>query len=216
MKHDYKKELKAYYNPSSKEISEVLMPTMNYLMIDGKGSPGQCQEWTDAIQTLYPIAYTIKFSIKKSTGFDFGVMPLEGLWWADDMNDFTNGIRENWLWTLLIMQPKIVTRDIFEKARAEVKAKKKMESVGKVRFEALREGNCVQVMHIGPFSEEGPTILKLHQLIADKRGSLNGKTHKHHEIYLNDVRKVSPAKMKTILRQPFESSQGQRSKQAQN
>mgnify|MGYP001565725068 CR=1 FL=1 len=176
---------------------------MNYLMIDGKGNPGQCQEWIDAIETLYPIAYTIKFSIKKSTGFDFGVMPLEGLWWADDMNDFTNGNRDNWLWTLMIMQPEVVTEDIFKKAMSDVKIKKKLASINKIRFETFDEGKCAQLMHIGPFSDEGSNIMKIHYYIENVKGSFDGKLQKHHEIYLSDMRKVAPEKMKTILRQPF-------------
>lgn len=203
MKNDYKKDLKNLYNPSSKEVTNIIVPPMNFLMIDGQGSPGNCQEWSDAIETIYPVAYTIKFSIKKSTGFDYGVMPLEGLWWAEDMDDFTKGNRDNWLWTIMIMQPEIVTKTIFEKAITEVKKKKQLASIEKLRFENFNEGKCAQLMHIGPFSEEGPNIIKIHQWIKNNKGYLDGKTHKHHEIYLNDVRKVNPLKMKTILRQPY-------------
>jgi len=205
MKKDYKKSLKAFYNPSAKEVSEVVMPTMNYLLIDGKGSPGECQAWTEAIETLYPLAYAIKFSIKKVTGFDFGVMPLEGLWWAEDMNDFTSGNRDNWLWTLMILQPEVVTTESFETALAEVRIKKKPVSLEKLRFEAFDEGKCAQLMHIGPFSDEGPNIKRIHQYIENGKGTFEGKIQKHHEIYLNDMRKVAPEKMKTILRQPFTS-----------
>jgi hypothetical protein len=203
MKKDYKKDLKNLYNPSPKEVNDIIVPSMNFLMIDGKGSPGECKEWADAIETLYPVAYTIKFSIKKDTGFDFGVMPLEGLWWAEDMNDFTKGNRDNWLWTIMIMQPEVVTKDIFEKAVTDVKKKKQLASIEKLRFENFNEGKCAQLMHIGPFSEEGPNIIKIHQWIKNNNGLFDGKIHKHHEIYLNDVRKVNPLKMKTILRQPY-------------
>lgn len=203
MKTDYKKDLKSYYNPSSKEVSAVTVPKMNFLMIDGQGNPGECQAWSDAIETLYPIAYAIKFSIKKSMGFDYGVMPLEGLWWADDMNDFSNGNRDKWLWTVMIMQPDIVTRDIFERSMNDVKAKKKFASIDKLRFEYFEEGMCAQLMHIGPFSEEGPNIIRVHQWIEQRNGRFDGKVQKHHEIYLNDIRKVNPSKMKTVIRQPY-------------
>ena len=184
-------------------MSPVTIPRMNFLMIDGHGSPGGCKAWSDAIESLYPLAYTIKFSIKKSTGFDFSVMPLEGLWWAEDMNDFTSGNREKWCWTVMIMQPDVVTKAVFENAVAEVKAKKKLASIDKIRFDSFEEGSCAQLMHIGPFAEEAPNIERIHQWIESKMGRFDGKVHKHHEIYLSDMRRVDPSKMKTVLRQPY-------------
>ncbi len=203
MKTDYKKNLKAFYNPSAKAISEVVVPKMNFLMIDGQGSPRECKAWSDAIECLYPVAYSLKFSIKKSTGFDYGVMPLEGLWWADDMNDFTAGNREKWRWTLMIMQPDVVTRETYEKALVDVNSKKRLACIDQLRFESFEEGRSAQIMHLGPFSEEGHNIMKIHHYIENVKGTFEGKLHKHHEIYLSDMRKVSPEKMKTILRQPF-------------
>lgn len=199
-KKDYKKELKEFYNPSTKEVSEVVVPRMNFLMIDGKGDPNTSKEFADAISLLYPIAYTIKFAIKKSTGFDFGVMPLEGLWWADDMSDFVSGKKDNWYWTLMIMQPEIVKAELVESAKLKVESDKGLD-VSKLRFEAYNEGLSAQLMHIGPFSAERPNIQKLHQYVADKGGKLSGK---HHEIYLSDMRKTAPEKLKTVIRQPFE------------
>ncbi len=200
-KIDYKKELKELYNPSAKQIFEVVVPKMNYLMIDGKGDPNTAKEYADAIQTLYPVAYTIKFAMKKASGFDFGVLPLEGLWWSDDMNDFVAGKKDNWKWTVMIAQPEAVTRENFEEAVKEVKAKKNPAAVDRIRFEAFDEGLSAQIMHIGPYSEEGPNIAKIHQYIKDKGGKLQGK---HHEIYLSDPRKADPTKLKTVVRQPFE------------
>jgi len=199
-KKDYKKELKGLYNPSVKEISEIIVPKMNFLMIDGKGDPNTSKEFTDAIETLYPVAYGIKFGIKKSTGFDFGVMPLEGLWWAEDMNDFANGNRDNWFWTLMIMQPEVVTHEMYEKIVQEVREKKNPPMIDKIRFEPYDEGKSAQVMYIGPFSEEGPVIIKMHEFINNAGGKLKGK---HHEIYLSDPRRTKPEKLKTVLRQPF-------------
>jgi hypothetical protein len=202
-KKDYKKELKELYTPSAKEVSEVIVPKMNYIAIDGKGDPNTSKEYVDAIQTLYPVAYTIKFSIKKAGGPDFSVMPIEGLWWSDDMNDFTAGKKDNWYWTSMMMQPDIVTKEIFEKAIAEVKAKKHPTSIDKIRFESFDEGRAGQILHIGPFSAEGPNIQKIHNYIKSKGGIFDGKTQKHHEIYLSDPRRVAPEKLKTVIRQSF-------------
>ncbi|MFA6963527.1 MAG: GyrI-like domain-containing protein [Patescibacteria group bacterium] len=203
-KVDYKKEMKELYSPSTKEVAEVVVPKMNFLMIDGKGDPNTSQEYIDSIQTLYPVAYTIKFAIKKSTGLDFGVMPLEGLWWSDDMSDFTAGKKDNWQWTSMIMQPDVVTREIFEKAVADVKAKNPPAggpaSIDKIRFESYDEGQAAQIMYIGSYSEEGPTIKRIHEKILSGGGKLSGK---HHEIYLSDPRKADPKKLKTVIRQPF-------------
>jgi hypothetical protein len=201
-KNDYKKQLKEFYSPSAKEISIVDVPEMNFLMIDGMGDPTKSKEFADAIQALYPVAYGIKFDYKKNKGIDFGVMPLEGLWWADDMTDFSSkkGNRDNWKWTLMIMQPEIVDKKTVEDQIKIVKEKKNPPMIDKIRFETYKEGKSAQVMYTGPFSEEGPTILKMHDKIKDLNGNLSGK---HHEIYLSDFRKVAPEKMKTVLRQPF-------------
>jgi hypothetical protein len=202
-KIDFKKELKELYNPSTKEVSEVDAPTMNFLMIDGKGDPNTSKEFADAIQTLYPVAYTIKFMIKKTTGFDFGVMPLEGLWWSNDLTDFVTGKKDNWFWTLMIMQPEVVTKEIFEKALAEVKTKKNPPFINKVRFESFEEGRSAQIMHIGPFADEGLNIKKIHDHIKEIGGKFKGKVQKHHEIYLSDMRRTAPEKLKTIVRQSY-------------
>ena len=201
-KIDYKKELKEFYHPSTKVISEVTVPKMNFLMIDGHGDPNTSKEFTDAIQTLYPVAYAIKFAVKKSSGTDFGVMPLEGLWWAKDMSDFDSekGNRNHWLWTLMIMQPDVVTKDIFRTCLEDTVAKKDLPMADKLRFEAYAEGKSAQLMHVGPFSTEGPNIRKIHQYFGDLSGKPSGK---HHEIYLSDMRKTAPEKLKTVIRQPF-------------
>lgn len=201
-KIDYKKELKALYNPTSKEVSIVDVPEMNFLMIDGTGAP-ESEQFAKSIEAIYPIAHNIKFDIKKNEGTDFGVMPLEGLWWADDMHDFDpeNGNRDNWKWTLMIMQPEIVSQKHFARALENVKKKKDNPYIEKVRFEAFKEGKSAQIMHIGLFSAEGPNIQRIHNKISEI-GKLSGK---HHEIYLSDFRRVNPEKMKTILRQPLKS-----------
>ena len=200
-KIDYKKRLKAFYGASAKKIAVVDAPEMNFLMIDGKGDPNTSEEFKDAVEALFSVSYTLKFMIKKGpVCVDYGVMPLEGLWWSEDMSDFTTGNKANWLWTAMIMQPELVTEEIYARAVDEVERKKSPKSLHKMRFESFAEGLCAQVMHIGPFSEEGPTIERLHEHIVETGHVLSGK---HHEIYLSDIRRAAPEKWKTIVRQPI-------------
>lgn len=200
-KRDLKKELKQLYAPSETNVSIVEVPKFQYLMIDGQGAPDG-QQAQQAIQTLFPLAYTIKFLMKKK-GQDYAVMPLEGLWWADDMDDFINGNKNRWNWTYMIMQPEFVTGNIVEEAAGALKKKKDVPSLAKIRFESMAEGRCAQLLHRGSFSTEGPNIKRIHDQIATLGGTFDGHTEKHHEIYLSDFRKVAPNKMKTVLRQPF-------------
>jgi len=131
---------------------------------------------------------------------DYGVLPLEGLWWSDDMSTFTAGDKSKWKWTLMIMQPRYITRDLVETAIVEVKKKKNPAALPKTRFEAFSEGLVAQTMHIGPFSDEGPTVQRVHDFIEGCGFKRSGK---HHEIYLSDIRKADPKKWKTIVRQPM-------------
>jgi hypothetical protein len=199
---DLKKELKYLYDSSAKEIAEVDVPAMSFLMVDGEGDPNTSHAYADAIEALFAVAYTVKFMVKKGElAIDFGVMPLEGLWWADDMTRFSPDDKFNWKWTAMIMQPSFVTPDLVESALAEVKKKKNLVAISKVKFASWSEGKCVQIMHIGPFSEEGPTIERLHLFID---ASNRQRTGKHHEIYLSDIRKADSKNWKTIIRQPIE------------
>ena len=201
-KIDLKKELKHLYHASAKEVTVVDVPTMNFLKVDGEGDPNTLQAYAEAIEALFAVSYTVKFMVRKGEfAIDYGVMPLEGLWWADDMTRFSPDDKSNWKWTAMIMQPAFVNRDLIELALAEVKKKKKPAALTRVRFVSWSEGKCAQIMHIGPFSEEGPTIEKLHRFIAAGNRKRIGK---HHEIYLSDIRKADPKKWKTIIRQPME------------
>jgi len=198
---DWKKELKHLYQPSSKKVEVVEVPAMNFLMVDGKGDPNTAPEYAQAIEALFSVAYTLKFAVKKGAlAIDYGVMPLEGLWWADDMNVFITGDKSKWLWTAMIAQPPFITQPMVEVAIAEVAKKKNLAAIGKLRFEAFAEGKCAQLMHIGPFSAEGPNIARVHEFIRASGSSLRGK---HHEIYLSDIRRAAPEKWKTIIRQPM-------------
>lgn len=198
---DLKKELKHLYQPSAKEVGQVQVPSMNFLMIDGEGDPNTSQSYAETVEALFAVSYTIKFMVKKGAlAIDYGVMPLEGLWWADDMSSFSVSDKSKWKWTMMIMQPSFVTEEIIVNAIVEVKKKKDLPSLEKLYVEEFSEGLCSQILHIGPFSEEGPTIERVHQYI-DTRGKRTGK---HHEIYLSDIRKADPAKWKTIIRQPMQ------------
>ena len=200
-KIDLKKDLKQLYNPTLGDVTLIDVPQMNFVMIEGQGAP-ESPQFQKAIEALYTVAYTIKFDTKKADGTDFVVMPLEGLWWSDDPATFDpeKGDRNKWHWTLLIMQPAFITREIFEKARESSKKKRDNSDIDKVKFEKFIEGSSAQIMYIGPFKEEGPTVKRIHKKIAEAGGK---PVKKHHEIYLSDFRKVDPAKMKTVIRQPY-------------
>ncbi|MFC1569235.1 GyrI-like domain-containing protein [bacterium] len=202
-KIDLKKELKYLYNPSKTNPEIINIPEFQYLMIDGTDARPESQGFQSAIQALFGVSYKTKFQIKKSKNQDYVVMPLEGLWWAEDMNDFIRGDKQNWKWTLMIMQPDFVEKvDILE-AIETVKKKEDTEALNELRLKTLNEGLSAQIMHIGPFSEEHQNILKVHQLIEEQHGVFNGQVQKHHEIYLSDFRRTAPEKLKNIIRQPF-------------
>jgi hypothetical protein len=200
-KIDLKKQFKALYNPPSKEVTLIDVPEMNFIMLDGQGAP-ESPQYSRSIEALYAVAYTIKFARKKADGTDFTVMALEGLWWADDYKVFdpVTGDRNKWQWRAMIMQPDFITRADFQSAQKAAARKKGNPLIAQVRFESFKEGKSVQIMHIGPYAAEGPNIQRMHRKIKEIGGKLYGK---HHEIYLSDPRRVDPARMKTVLRQPY-------------
>jgi hypothetical protein len=198
---DLKKDLKHLYLPSKEKVVQVDVPALNYFMIDGVGDPNTAQSYRDALEVLYPLSYTLKFMIKRGPqAIDYGVMPLEGLWWADDMSRFSVDDKSNWKWTLMIMQPSYVKKAMVDMAMLEVKRKKNPAALSKVRFETLYEGKAAQILHVGPFAEEGPTIEKVHNFIDECGLNRSGK---HHEVYLSDIRRADPKKWKTVIRQPM-------------
>jgi hypothetical protein len=199
-KIDFKRELKHLYSPSAKDVQIVEVPEMNFLMIDGAGDPNTAQEFKDGVEVLYALSYTLKFMVKKGERqIDYSVLPLEGLWWADDMSQFNLGKKDIWKWTVMIMQPEYVTRGLFQEAMEQVQRKKNPPGLSKARFQSWCEGLSVQIIYIGPYSAEGPTIEKLHRFIKENGYELTGK---HHEIYLGDPRKSAPEKLRTVIRQP--------------
>ena len=199
-KIDYRKEFGDWYTASTSKPKLVMLPELNYLMIDGKGDPNTALEYQQAVEAIYPVAYGIKFKIKRESGTDFGVLPLEGLWWVPDMNLFSTDSKDDWLWTSLILQPPIVTKEIFSEVLEDVRKKKDLPALEKIRFESYQEGKTAQIMHLGPYADEVLTIQKLHDFILSQGYHLSGK---HHEIYLGDPRRTAPEKLRTIIRQPF-------------
>lgn len=199
-KIDLKKEWKHLYNPPKKEPVIVDVPPMNFLMLDGHGDPNNSPLFQDAMSTLYPLSYALKFAVKKTQEIDYAVMPPEGLWWVPDMSKFSLDRKDEWLWTLMIRQPEYVTVDLVEQIRPEVAAKKNPPLIDQVRFESYHEGASVQLMHIGPYADEAPNIARMHAFAEEQGYQLHGK---HHEIYLNDANRTAPERLKTVLRQPL-------------
>ncbi len=199
-KIDIKLEMKHLYQASAKAVVQVDVPRMNFLMVDGRGDPNTASAYAQAVEALFAVSYAAKFMLKKGPqALDYAVMPLEGLWWADDMAVFAGGDKSRWQWTMMIMQPAFVSDELVCSAMAETRKKKNLPAIDRLRLEEFHEGRCAQLLHVGPFSEEGPSISRLHAFI-DAR---SGRTGKHHEIYLSDIRRAEPQKWKTILRQPM-------------
>jgi hypothetical protein len=199
-KVDFKRTHKELYAPP-KAFVLVEVPEMEFLMVDGHGDPNVAQEYEDAVEALYALAYKTKFISKQQLEQDYVVPPLEGLWWAEDMASFSAARdKSQWDWTMMIMTPAWITAEILADARQQVRKSKDPVALDQVRLESYHEGLSVQIMHVGSYDDEGPTLLKLHEEFLPENGLVeNGK---HHEIYLGDPRRVAPEKLKTILRQP--------------
>jgi hypothetical protein len=203
-KVDLKKDLKALYasGASATDPALIEVPRLHYLMIDGEGDPNTSQAYQDALGALYSVAYTMKFDRKhRSVEPDFTVMPLEGLWWMKDDSDFDQTAKDDWAWTAMIVQPEFIAPAEVERAVGLAAEKKPLQALEQIRLEALEEGLSGQILHIGPYADEAPTIERLHAFISDEGRRPRGR---HHEIYLSDPRRTAPEKLKTIIRQPVE------------
>jgi hypothetical protein len=199
-KIDFKKTQKFYYSPPKKfEIIEI--PDRQYLMIDGIGEPGG-ERYTNALEALYPAAYKIKFTSKVALERDYVVPPLEGLWWADDMNAFIRRDKSVWKWTMMIMVPDWITKEMYQTAVSIVGEAKNPISLNKLRLESYHEGLSVQILHLGSYEDETPVLADLHNNFIPNN-NLKERGH-HHEVYLSDPRRVAPEKLKTVLRQPVD------------
>ncbi len=200
-KIDFKKELQHLYNPSSCDFVVVEVPEMQFLMVDGHGDPNTEPAYQEAVAALYAVAYKLKFMSKQHLEKDYTVPPLEGLWWAAAMDMFTvNRDKSAWDWTMMIMQPEWITSEMFAQAVAEVQKSKALPALFKMRLERYAEGLSVQILHIGSYDDEAPTLARLHREFIPQNGYV--EAGKHHEIYLGDPRKTAPEKLKTVLRQP--------------
>lgn len=199
-KVDFKKTLDAYRARKGR-FDLVEVPALTYLMIDGRGDPNTAPEFATAVEALYPLAYTLKFASKQGLGRDYTVMPLEGLWWADDHAAFTT-VRDKsqWRWTLMIMQPEWIDEAMLTDAVAKASAKNPAARVTEVRLDTLDEGLCAQTLHVGTYDDEAPVLAKMHDEFIPEHGLR--MTGTHHEIYFSDPRRGDPAKRRTLLRQP--------------
>lgn len=180
----------------------VEVPELSFLMIDGNGDPNTSEQYQSAVEALFAVSYGLKFAIKKAGGTDYKVAPLEGLWWSHDMSQFSTDDKSDWQWTMMIRQPSDVSAQQVHDLAVGVAAKKDLPAALDLRLESFPEGRAAQVLHVGPFTAEGPTIASLHAFIDDQGLAMSGK---HHEIYLSDIRRADPSKWKTIIRQPVTS-----------
>ncbi len=201
-KTDLKKEHKDLYR-AAKEPALVLVPAFNYLAIDGRGDPNTSADYAAALEALFSLAYTVKFLLKCGPeAFDYVVMPLEGQWWVKDMAAFESTPKDEWLWTMAVLQPEQLTPAHVEEAMKQVRNKKNPSALDRVRLERFEDGLSAQVLYVGPYFQEGPIVRRLHQFILDSGHELCGR---HREIYLSDPRRTAPEKLKTIIRQPCRS-----------
>lgn len=211
---DFKKEDKNLYQP--KTVPMIIdVPKMKFIMINGKGNPNdESGEYSKAIEILYGLSYTIKMSYKSGKApanyFAYVVPPLEGLWWTEVDRPFDTSQKDKLIWTAMIRQPEFVNDEVFQWAVDELKNKKPQLDLSKARLEEFTEGLCVQMMHLGPYDTESVTVKAIDEF-ASSHGYVNaiseegpdGTIRRHHEIYLNDPRKVAPKKMKTVVRHPI-------------
>ncbi|MEU6356270.1 GyrI-like domain-containing protein [Streptomyces sp. NPDC047072] len=199
-KIDFKRSLDAY-RAQRDRFRIVDVPELRYLMIDGHGDPNTSPAYAEAVKALYPVAYALKFASKRELGRDYVVMPLEGLWWAEDMESFTVARdKSRWDWTLMIMTPEWIDHQLFDAAVRQAGAKGPLARLDDVRLESLSEGACVQTLHVGSYDDEAATLARMHHEFIPSSGlQMVGR---HHEIYLSDPRRVAPEKLRTILRQP--------------
>jgi hypothetical protein len=199
-KTDFKKALDAYEAQLGRfRILDV--PDMQYLMIDGHGDPNTSPAFAEAVEALYPVAYKLKFGSQRDLGRDYVVPPLEGLWWAEDMDSFTAARdKSRWDWTLMLMVPDWIDQALFTTAVEQIGAKNRPARLEDIRLKNLSEGRCVQTLHIGSFDDEADVLTQLHHEFIPGHGLC--MAGKHHEIYLSDFRRVAPVKRRTILRQP--------------
>lgn len=189
------------YRARPGEFRVLDVPPLQYLMIDGHGDPNTAPEYAAALATLYPVAYRLKFASKTDLSRDYVVPPLEALWWAEDMAAFTTARdKSRWSWTVMLMVPDWLGPEMVETARTRAGTTRRLASLDDLRLATLAEGRCVQTLHVGSYDDEAEVLARLHHEFLPGAGLR--MTGRHHEIYLSDPRRVAPAKLRTILRQP--------------
>ena len=199
-KFDFRKSYPELYSPGRRDFTLVQVPPLQYLAVDGHGNPNTSEDYAQALECLYPVAYTLKFRSKNELEQDFTVAPLEGLWRAADPEVFVRGDKDSWDWTMLLAQPEWITAVMVEEAVQSVAAKKDPPGVDRVRLLPLEEGLSAQILFTGPYDDEAPVLARLHHIWMPEHGlTFNGD---HHEVYLNDPRRTAPEKLRTVLRQP--------------
>lgn len=199
-KIDYKKQDKSLYQAKKDKVLEVNVPLLKFVRLEGHSGPNNSMLFSEACKALFSVSYKIKFAVKKSEiSIDYGVMPLEGLWWVGD-GKFDLNDKQNWKWILMIRQPEFVTQKHLDAAITEIEKKEELENLSELKLEEYFEGLSTQILHLGPYSEEQPTIDILHDYINKNDYTFSGK---HHEIYLNDPTRTTPENLKTIIRQPI-------------
>jgi hypothetical protein len=201
---DLKRELTHLYTARDGACRVVEVPPLRFLMADGAGDPNKVAAYREAVEALYAVSYAAKFLVRAESGVDSAVMPLEGLWWLEgeppaDLDDLRLADRSAWRWTMMIAQPEHITDTHLEAAREQVRGKKGLPGLNRLRVERYAERTAVQVLHLGPYSEEGPTIARLHAFIEAHQYRPRGR---HHEVYLSDPRRTAALNMRTIIRQP--------------
>jgi hypothetical protein len=201
-KIDPKRELKHLY--SARQTPELVdVPELSFLMIDGHGDPNRSPRYQAAVEALYAVSYALKYAIKRADGPDYTVAPLEGLWWTKDMASFSVEDKSDWDWTMMILQPAEATPALVAQTGREVAQKKQLPAAAELRLQHYGEGASAQLLHLGPYAEEGPTIARLHAFIHEQGYQMRGR---HHEIYLGDPRRTAPERLRTIIRQPVSRS----------
>ena len=206
---DLRKELKQFYAPSAKKVELVDVPEFQFAMIDGAiepgMEPGNSPAFAGAMGALYGISYTLKFmsKLRQVDPIDYPVMALEGLWWVED-GEFRIERKDNYVWIVMILQPDHITPEMFEEARAQVRAKRgDNPALAQLRLERFREGLCVQTLHVGPYADEPATVARMDAFAAEHGYVMCGK---HHEIYMGNPLRSAPEKLKTVLRHPVEKA----------
>lgn len=208
-KIDLKKDLKPFFLPSAKKVTAIQVPKFKFIMIEGAiepgKEPGNSPRFDEDLQAMYGAAYTLKFMLKKREvdPIDYPVMALEGLWDVIDGN-FDITVKDNWVYTLMILVPDLITPDIFKEGLSLLRDKKgNLPEFDRLQLDTFEEGLCVQTMHIGPYATEPETIEKMKVFMQEKGyHDLVGEGGKHHEIYIGDPRRAAPEKLKTVLRHP--------------